>query len=227
MHHPLLLFLQVPLTTRKEGVYVATRLRSGAVKDILDNYLIQPVIDNNWKVHAFRMHWPKMTEEEEAMTWQQIISIREGLDSIVRELPCLLHFVSGIGGVNRKNPVTGVFYTHPIISYWVVISADVLNTREMLASMNANPYGAQARLNLQPFSTGKKDLVNALHVAVKDNMEGCVRRIVDENNPYPTEGNRGNSLVKFVTKGKAINEHLYASIDRLRAARFMVEFIEI
>ena len=208
----------------------AFKLRSPPVCNILTQDLIQPVVENNWNVAAFRMHWPRIDGSIQTL-WDRIVPIRAELDELVKTIPGPLFIVSGIyatASYSKTGP-NAVCRVLPGVGYWVVTKGPSLDSRSLCDHMNNNRCGATMKLVLQPYQTAEKDFRQALFNTVKDNVEGCVRRLVEDSRVYcygPTE-RLGEPVVKIYVTKEGPRNRLSRVVRDLAAVRFRADLIEL
>ena len=214
----------------RTAVQAAKRLKSQPVCNILIKDIIGPVQQNNWNISAFRMSWSR-TGTDEKTVWDQIVLIREELDTLAKDIPGALFFVSAINATTTQIKGTEKisYKVAPAVAYWFITDETVLTSRDLCDHMNNNRWGATLKLVLQPYHTADKDIQSALFNAVKDNTAGCVRNLVEDSCERcfgPSERTR-EPLVKFyVAKHGPVNM-LRQVVGNLAAVRFRADLIEI
>ena len=200
-------------------------MTSPQVRKVLSDQIIAPVVANGWVVSAFRMYWKREQPYSTDMIWGQIAETRTMLDALVRQVPNLLFIISSINATNASFS-DGTRMVKPGVAYWVV-SREALDCCELSKHMGRNNVDATLKILLQPFQTSEKDVTNVLYSAVKDNMGGCVRRLVEDS-----QANRGmttkEAIVKFYSASQnGPTDMLSVAINSLQQARFYSELYEI
>ena len=90
--------------------------------------------------------------------------------------------------------------------------------------MESNPIGATLKIQLQPFQTTEKDISNTLFMAVKDNMSGCVRHMVEE---IQGDLKHKEAIVKFYVGLNGPKPVVQAATAELDRARFYTEVYDV
>lgn len=213
--------------TGRECTQAAYKLKSQQVRTVLTAQLVRPVLANGWSISSFRMHWNKASPSAIHGIWAQIVEARAELDQLVRRVPGLLFFVSAINATNATLP-DGQRRVNPGLYYWVV-SKETVDCRELALHMESNSVGAYLKIQLQPFQTTEKDISGSLCNAVKDNMSGCVRRLVEEAQAEEAqaEGSSKEAIVKFYVGKDGPSDMLPSVLSSLEKVRFHAELYEI
>ena len=224
----LLCHLQMPVSTSK-AVRPAEKLQSQPVCDVLIHDIIRPVQQNNWNVSAFRMNWSKTGIGEQSI-WDQIVMVRGELDKLAKTIPGGIFVVSAIGASFSpiKSGQKTSYKIHPFVAYWLV-SKRMTDNRNLCEIMNTNNCGAQVKIMLQPYQTSEKDISNALFNVVKDNVAGCVRRLVEDSCQcyYGPSSRMQEPLVKiYVAKNGPITM-LKQAVGNLSSVRFHADLLEM
>ena len=222
--------LQMSGSSTSMSTLPAPKLRSRPVCDILDRQILQPIVQNQWSVSAFRMTWPRVLDANRNI-WDQIVLMRVELDRLVQQIPGALFLVSAINATSAqmKSGSETSYKIHPGIVYWLVSRQPITDQRSLCSHMNANNCGAMLKLVLQPYQTTEKDIRNALFSGVKDNMEGCVRRLVEEScsHCYGPAERLKEPLVKFYVAPDGPKDMLSQALNDLAAARFRAELLNL
>ena len=208
----------------RESTQAASKLQSVPVRNILSKQIVAPVLNSGWSVTAFRMHWNK---EQDAMVeniWDQILQIRASLDRLVQQLEGIVYFVSAINATNSAL-VDGQRKVKPGVCYWIVLER-ALECRVFTQHMDSNSVGANLKLQLQPFQTTEKDLCSSIFNAVKDNMGGCVRRMVDEIQARSGDQTK-EAVVKVYVAEHGPKKLLSRTLSDLCSVRFFAELYEM
>ena len=174
---------------------------------------------------AFRLSWfsqdPVFLED----LWNNIISLRTNLDARVQEIGGICTVVSAItgtiSGVHKAGQQRRVY---PGVAYWIVIKDSAFSERMLFNHMNTNKAGATMKLLLQPYQQDEKHLCNALCAALKDNIDGCVRRLVNrasEVKPDPEGAEVQHPIMKvFVVNNPAEMDRFQQAQVDFRSVRF-------
>ena len=207
----------------------ASKLGSRPIKAVLTENIRGPVLQSNWNVAAFRMHWSR-PEINEQTIWDQMVLMREELDKLVKIIPEALFIVSAISATFNqiKTGQKGSYKIRPYVAYWLV-SERMTDNRNLCDIMNNNNCGAQVKIMLQPYQTTEQDISNALFNTVKDNVTGCVRRLVEDSSEScygPSERLREPIVKIFVAKRGPMNM-LSQAVVNLAGVRFHAELIKL
>ena len=202
-------------------------LRSTVVRDTLTTQMVEPVLARGWTVAAFRMNWSRQTDEALQYTWDNIVSIRQEMDQAALQLPGLQLLVSAISATSSRLPKENRYRNSPGVAYWGALTQG-MDTRSLIGFMQENSSGAQLKLQLQPFQKTKDHVCNALFTVVKDNMEGCVRRLVEEaQRRNHRDVGVMEPIVKLYVRGEKVKNFMLNTVLNLAAARFSVELLEM
>ena len=108
---------------------------------------------------------------------------------------------------------------YPGIAYWV-IGDDTLDETALFRMMQDNQLGATMKLLIQPYQQSKEDLCTALYSTVKDNYDGCVRRMIDSALATMGQPAGSYSIVKLWSRDLA---QLVQVREMLSAVKFYIE----
>ena len=205
----------------RESTQAAKGLWSAPVRTILAKQIVAPLLDSPWKVAAFRMHWNKHPDSTVQNIWNQISQARAILDELVCQLDGIVYVISAINATTNSLP-SGQRRVRAGVYYWVV-SKTAFDCRALTEHMESNTVGAAVKLQLQPFQTTEKDFCTTLYNAVKDNMGGCVRRMVEESSPPQVK----EAVVKVYITNKGPTGLLRKALSDLHNVRFYAELYEI
>ena len=173
---------------------------------------------------AFRMNWSKQDDNVTRNMWDNIVTLRERLDDLVQNVPGIAFFVSAINATHSltKTPVgTQHYKVFPGVAYWLVTYRPIADRREFCTMLQDNDIGATLKLQLQPYQQSDREIRNALFAVVKDNMEGCVRRMVDTGaNAVPGVP---HPLVRLYNADDEFAQVLEPTLYELHMARFATE----
>ena len=221
-------FLQIG-SPSTEPMWPAPGLRSQAVRSILAKNLVGPTVQNGWNVSAFRMGWIKQDDQGTRNLWDQIVQLRYDLDQLVQTLPGLVYFVSAVTATSSQQKTNTSSSTnvkaHPGVSYWLVSHQQQTDSRQLYTVMHNNRLGANLKLQLQPYQQSEKQYCHALYNTVKDNMEGCVRRLFDASArtlSIPLE-----AIVKIIVADQEATPLLTEAVSQLGAVRFHAELLHM
>lgn len=214
---------------QREPRTAAPNLSSNIVKKILATHFVKPAIEKCGKVLGYRLHWPKQTEDTEKMIWQQIVNIRNVFDDMVKQFPFVSYFVSAICGINNKRPGQTEYRITPSVCYWIVSRDSIGDLRAVFDRMNDNPYHAVAKMTLQPYQNTEKDISNALFNSVKDNVQGCVGRLVEESVAHCQLQSVATSryIAKIFNTSFGPRESLEEGVRKLEEIRFNTLLVDI
>ena len=195
------------------------------MKSLLTERLVRPALSRQWGVTAVHFVWPR-DELNNQMAWEQIVEYREALDQVVCGLPDCLYFVSAIGGIHSS---TGVHKGYPRVGYWIVTLTSTSDCRPLLQHLTANHVQAVPKLLLQPYQQAERDFNNVLFKLLKDNMHGCVPRLVQESwQRCYSSSNNENELepaVKICMVDPSMEQDLMTTVSKLRDLRFLTKLI--
>ena len=218
----------MPVPTSK-AVRPADKLQPQPVCDVLLEDIIEPVQQNNWNVSAFRMNWARKGIDEQSI-WDQIVVVREELDSLAKTIPGALFTVSAISASysKMKSGQKTIYKTNPFVGYWLV-SQGMIDTRTLCDTMSNNKCEAQAKIVLQPYQTTKHDIKNALFTAVKDNTASYVRRLVEDccERYYGPTKRTHEPLVKIFVANNGPKDMLTKAVANLADVRFYAEILDM
>lgn len=149
----------------------------------LQQYLVLPLMQNNFRVSAFRVIWmQKDTALLDGLT-QQYVRLQAEFDGHVKKLPGTRMCLSALTATRAaKKDERNNLKIYPGVAYWTVHETDAFYSMghfNYLSSV-ACKMGATLKLLLQPLQTSEKDLCNALFCVLKDSMDQtCVRKLAD------------------------------------------------
>ena len=219
----------VPFSLQMPSHHSESTLPSGTVKSpeartMLDRYIVSPFQQPGYRVSAFRMSWFSQESDFLQKIWDEIVHLRVKLDCMVTNIPGVDVCVSAITATKsglRKTQDPAERKIYPGVSYWIVTPDTGFNERDLFNRMQANPFGATMKLLLQPYQSSKKDVCTALYGVVKDNMEGCVRRMVDMSAIQSLGQQPGQyPVVKAFAMNEQHVEKLNEAQVHLKTARF-------
>ena len=170
-------------------------------------------------------------------TWADIVRLRQGMDDLVATIPVASFFISAISASTTmiKADSTSVvkgessktdYKIVPSVSYWMVTNDHEVDMRDLFKGMQVNQFGAVLKLQLQPYQEqSEEQLCNAVFLCVKDNLEGCVRQLVDTStlkyHASDEEVSR-EPIVKIVVKDSDMNSLVGNLVSALDSVQFSV-----
>ena len=195
------------------------------VRRILSEGLVQLALSNSWGVTAVRLTWPR-DPHINSTVWSSISEIRDGLDELLRGFPGWVLFVSAITGSLGPQRLI-----RPAVNHWVVTRGGTADCRAVLQHMQANQAGAVPKLLIQPYQRTEKDIAGVLYTLVKDNIGGCVPRMVAASDKRrgglvsTTGATDWEPIVRIYLKDSALQVALEALAGQLNDARFPVQLM--
>lgn len=171
------------------------QLQNSEAKSILLTSLIQPVLRQGWGVVAFRMGWKNLNEIQLKDKWDNIIRLRNEMDTLALSIPGCILVISGINSTYWKSK-DNTYKTPPSVCYLIATQGEMRDAVAVYQRMNENTCGAIVKLMLQPYQMAESDIKGVLCRIVKDNIEGFVRRMVDGSSIY-LGGIPREPIVKF------------------------------
>ena len=206
----------------------ASVLYSKPVKSLLTERLVRPAINHQWGVMAVRYSWPH-DELTNKRAWEQIARYREELDQVVAQLSDCLYFVSAIGGT--PTGPSGLKWGHPGVNYWIVNQTSPSDQIVLLQHLTTNQVFATPKMLLQPYQQRECDFNSILFKIVKDNIHGCVPRLVQESwqRCYGSSNtdNHVEPAVRIYVKDPSMENDLRTTVSRLRQLRFPTKLIHM
>ena len=216
------LFCPLPLQVCYDAATPTTSMKNPAVRHILSEQLVRLALSNHWGVTAVRFTWPN-TEGTAQGVWDNISALRAALDKLMAMFPDWVLFVSGVSG--SLGPQRKV---RPSVGYWLVTRSEVSDCRAILAHVQANQCGATPKLLLQPYQKTEKDFTQVLYTLVKDNVGGCVPRMVQDSRRLPgglSQVADWESVVQIHLKDRLLKATLDRTVGDLSEARFPIPLI--
>ena len=212
-----------------ETILPAPSLRSRPVRKILAEQIVGPVLERGWRVAAFRMNWQQHKETLNQNVWKAIVQLRTDLDSLVKKMDGILFFISAVTATQslqtQSTSGSNVRYKiYPGVAYWLV-TRDHIADALLYKHMQNNSLGAVLKLQLKHYQKTEKDICNALYLTVKDNIEGCVRRMVDGSANTLSSGPQ--PIVKMYAAHDEPIDIVSSAAAQLHAARFHLEIEQI
>ena len=203
-------------------------LNSAAAKASLMEQLVRPAVEQLQSVVAVRLTWPKDDSARQAM-WDQITAVRHDLDALAMQLPHCLYFVSAITAVKQCDRSKKETKIWPAVGYWAVLKQPVGDCKLIINAFSQNSCGAAVRLMLQPYQTSEKDVSGVLYNMVKDNVRGCVPRMVQASlqRQHRTSAGAPETPVRVCAVDKEVLPHLHRAAAALQDARFATDVIEM
>ena len=190
---------------------------------------MRPALRHQWGVTAVRFSWPHDGLSNQ-MTWKEIVAHREDLDRVVCGLPQCLYFVSAVCATATAN-VRALHGGFPGVGYWIVTPSPMPDCRLLLQHLNTNHVQATPKLLLQPYQKSERDLNNVLFKILKDNMSGCVPRLVQESWQHCHGSskieNQVEPAVRICMIDPIIEQHLMTTVSELEALRFYTKLIHL
>ena len=199
-------------------------LQSRQVRDALMSHFVRPALQAGFKVSAFRLSWFGQSTEHLSIVWDQVVPLRDQLDQKMKEIGGVIYFVSAITATTsgkKKDAPTQKRLVFPGVAYWLVSLAN-FSERDLFNHMQNNGLGATMKLLLQPFQQTEKDLANGLFQVLKDNMEGCVRKMINCGNQGVPPG---SCQIAKVFQCREDLSGLSLARDTLTGLRFNVELV--
>ena len=191
----------------------------------LTHLLVGPVLERGWVVSSFRVAWNNKSPIPVGSLWNDIVTIREELDNMVKELPESVLIVSAIAGSHISVKGTTQYNVHPSVRYWVV-SRQSLPPRDTIAHLNKNRFNAVVSLQLQPFQQSLDPVVAALGRCVKDNGNKCVRFLVDASSQHCFGGAAPQEpIMKLFIMDRKVSDIVNDVVQELEAEKFYVQVV--
>ena len=196
----------------------ASALYSKPVRTVLAERLVGPVLQQCWGVTAVRFNWP-FDHATTQLAWQQIVQWRESLDAVIRAVPDCVYFVSAVTATVSNGKVL------PAVGYWIVMRSAISDCKLLMAHLTANKLSAKPKLLLQPYQKSEKDFSNALFKIVKDNMSGCVPRLMQESVQICGVEGQVEPAVRICGVDPAQWSHLETVVSELCQLRFTTKLV--
>ena len=195
-------------------------------RPILLERLVRPAMANKQMVVAVRLTWPKDSPRQNL--WQQIVRLRRDLDAITCRLPSCAYFVSAITAV-KQNDQFKQPRVWPAVGYWAVLREPLRECKLIMDLYNQNLCGAAVKLMLQPYQTTEKDLSSVLFNLVKDNVRGCVPRLVQISQQMSCgEGQPAwEPVMKICVLDRGVKEQLQEAVDAFQRIHFYTGLVEM
>lgn len=159
-----------------EGANPRPTLNSQAVRLTLVSGLVKPALDQGHSISAMRLVWFGDDPVQLQPYWENISSMRDQLDAMLKNIPSVTFFVSCISATmsgKRKKSIS-----FPAVSYWLARQPGVPGS-VIFDKMHRNGLGAKMKLILQPYQETDDAISQSLCVVAKDCVDGIVRRVLD------------------------------------------------
>ena len=211
-------------TVSKEAVFPAQLLYSKPIRNVLSDRMVRPVVDKQWSVAAVRLSWPKDEARVQAI-WQKIVKIRQSMDELAKCVPldCVFLVSSISGSMSTQRRVCS-----PSLGYWIVARSHDWDCKLLPDHFHTNTWGATAKLLLQPYQKAHKDYSNTLFTIVKDNVSGCVPRLIQTSlrHCYGEETELWEPATKIWVSDQTLRDTLGQTVSNLMEVRFQTQLLE-
>ena len=201
-----------------EGPTPKVSLTSTSARTALRQAIVDPTLTRGFKVSAVRLCWFGDDALQLQPFWENILSLREQLDTIMQSTPGVVYYVSCLtatmSGKKKK-------LSFPGVSYWIASKKDT-PVRSLFDNMQNNRLGAKMKLLLQPYQEGVDHIYQSIYTVAKDSVEGVVRRVLDRqalslHNAAPF------AITKLFSHNEADREWLEGTAEQLRAVKMTID----
>ena len=200
-----------------EGATPKPTLTSQAAKTVLVQSVIEPVLERGLKVSAVRLCWFGDDVQQLQPFWENIMSLREELDGILKETPGVPFFVScltaTISGKKKR-------LTFPGVAYWIASEKDT-PVRSLFDRMQNNGLGAKMKLILQPYQESLDHVCQSMYTVAKDSVDGVVKKVfLRQTTLLQDSGSVG--ITKLCSQSEGDRQWLDKVAEELRDAKMNV-----
>ena len=187
-------------------------LQSHAHRQLLATHLVDPVLNADGQMCAFRLSWYGKAGCDLDSAWSDIVAHQKHCDRIVTSFPGVAvvgsAFTGTVSGL-KKGENGASRRTYPGLSYFVVPGGDDFVYPNLLSRMEQNNLGAIMKPMLGLHEQTRPKLCSALYLVFKDNVDsGYVQRMVDisagalgELGEDPSGCGRHYPMVRFSVRG--------------------------
>ena len=203
-------------------------LQSHAHRQILATHIIDPTLEGDGQICAFRLSWYGKSGCDLDSAWADIVAYQRQCDYIVKAFPGIAvigsAFTGTVSGL-RRGELGSSRRTYPGLSYFVVPGGDEFVYPNLLSCMERNNMGAIMKPMAGLHEQTRTKVCSALYLVFKDNVDsGYVQRMVDVSaaihaDPKQDLG-RHYPMVRFYVRGERHWLLMQEAYSNLREAGF-------